>query len=516
MWYKILGGAAVLLAILVVAIVILFMTRKSNGKKHKFADCLNGRCVKNPLGSMLLSQCQKTCGKAPPPAGAPDLPSNITPGAGSGDVKSILNQVQGKIYKDTTLGGYVTYMPKNMTNIGSEGTNPLNRDNGNTAVCRDKNGTVSQCPNYKNIHKGSKNHGSALAILPNGTTVATWFSGLCEGYAKVTIQYSLLAPGSLQWTGQPGGGSIAVPHNQIWDRSNQNSVLHYDTSAGLLKLLFPSQPCNCTCDGLMPNEAYAVVYEQDYKAGNWSDKKAILTAYSDPKSTVPDCNKGGCGVFIKNKVVQFSADKWWIPGYLFPQHKAVDEDQTPVNWQTVDGGKTYTMQNIGSMAKNAGGRVQPSIFSFNGKYYAFMRDREKKVIWYSTYKGDGTWANLQQTDIPNNDSGIQGMTAADGSLLLALNPLAGDHRNELAIWRCPPGGKLLEKKSYKKFTIEKSSRKDRDFSYPWIIEDSNGGVQISYTLRQQHSGGNNANQREDGWFIMWRMFPADVVKQKLY
>jgi len=501
-WYKILGVLiGVLVLIIVIVIILYFLGKKPRPPKDKKYKCVNYTCQEDENGTLNLSQCKNSCKKPEddPFKNAPILPNNIKPGSEPGEISSPLNSVQGQIYKDPNIGGYVTYMPKNMllnTNSSKFSGNAQNCTKGNNGMC-----------SSENLDKGSKNHGSSLAEFPDGTIMAAWFSGVCEGYPKVDIQYSLLTPGSLQWTKKQGGGSLEVPGNSFDSRSNQNAVLHYDKYNNLMRLLFPSQTCNCQCDGLMPNEAYSKIYEQDYSNNNWSDKYEIL---KNPHGQLYSQNEG---VYIKNKVVQFDKDTWWIPGYIFPGHSSVDNDQQAANWETKDGGKTYTIQYIGGQGGNAGGRVQPSVFNFNGKWYAFTRDRDAGVIWYSIYNGNGNWENIKRTNIKNNNSGIQGMTAKDGSLFLILNPQTSN-RNILELWRCPSGQDPTNSGNYKKFRIEEGPD-NRDFSYPWIIEDKNGMIQVSYTLRQRHDSGNDVT-RKDGWFIMWRAFPRSLIQQKLY
>ena len=173
------------------------------------------------------SGCKDDCAPAKckiPEGPFPQLPSCLNPGA----PLPVLDSVGGKIFRDPSVGGYVTYMPKDMIDIAD--TDTYLGDAMFKCITKGYGNKNAQCHTYKNVKKGSKNHGSSLAVLPDGSVMATWFSGLCEGYAKVTIQYSMLKPQSPRWSKNQN-----IPDNQISDRSNQNSVLHYDNYAKKLK-----------------------------------------------------------------------------------------------------------------------------------------------------------------------------------------------------------------------------------------------------------------------------------------
>ena len=128
--------------------------------------------------------------------------------------------------------------------------------------------------------------------------------------------------------------------------------------------------------------------------------------------------------------------------------------------------------------------IQPTFLSHaDGRLQVLCRTKES-VITTSFSSDEGqTWSTMTSIDLPNPNSGIEAVTLADGRHLLVYNPL-GNEKSEwgrrgvlsLAIsddgihWE--PIGDL-----------ERESRSE--FSYPAVIQTSDGMVHISYTWKRE-------------------------------
>ncbi len=129
--------------------------------------------------------------------------------------------------------------------------------------------------------------------------------------------------------------------------------------------------------------------------------------------------------------------------------------------------------------------IQPTLLTHpDGSLQALMRSKNERIIESVSKDGGKTWSKLKQTELPNNNSGIESLTLADGRHLLLYNHTGGDRENgwgkrnvlNLAIsddgqtWKAAA---LLEKE-------EKG-----EFSYPAMIQTSDGLVHMTYTWMRQ-------------------------------
>ena len=89
-----------------------------------------------------------------------------------------------------------------------------------------------------------------------------------------------------------------------------------------------------------------------------------------------------------------------------------------------------------------------------------------------------TWSPPEPTDLPNNYSGIDLAPLPDGSLLLALNPVADrKKRTPLVLMRSADDGETWR-------TVATLEDGDGEFSYPALITASDGSVHCTYTHRR--------------------------------
>ncbi|MCA8986481.1 MAG: exo-alpha-sialidase, partial [Planctomycetaceae bacterium] len=128
--------------------------------------------------------------------------------------------------------------------------------------------------------------------------------------------------------------------------------------------------------------------------------------------------------------------------------------------------------------------IQPTFLLHpEGKLQVLCRTREGVIV--SSFSADQgkTWSPLEATDLPNPNSGIESVTLANGKHLLVYNPLASAENGwgrrsilSLAIsedglnWK-PVGDLEREEKG--------------EFSYPAMIQSSDGLVHLTYTWKRE-------------------------------
>jgi len=144
---------------------------------------------------------------------------------------------------------------------------------------------------------------------------------------------------------------------------------------------------------------------------------------------------------------------------------------------TADSGKTWQRTDALNDGK-AFGAIQPTIlFHGNEKLQILCRSRGLgKVL--SSFSNDlgKTWSPLEPLDLPNPNSGIDGVTLRDGRHLLVYNHTASG-RSPLNV--------ALSKDGLKWESVIELERERGEYSYPAVIQDANGKIHITYTWKRQ-------------------------------
>jgi predicted neuraminidase len=130
--------------------------------------------------------------------------------------------------------------------------------------------------------------------------------------------------------------------------------------------------------------------------------------------------------------------------------------------------------------------IQPTLLRHkSGSIQALCRNKNGEGKILSTTSGDGglTWSELSPTDLPNPNSGIDGVTLTDGRQLLVYNHT---HRRTGS-----PQGREMMNVSVSDdglhwrpvLTLDKEAK--AEFSYPAVIQSKDGLVHVTYTWKRQ-------------------------------
>jgi predicted neuraminidase len=162
---------------------------------------------------------------------------------------------------------------------------------------------------------------------------------------------------------------------------------------------------------------------------------------------------------------------------------STESPERPSRWRvhferSVDGGRSWTTSSAGGIADDHDiDAIQPSILIHpGGQLEAIGRTRAGRV--FETWSADGgkTWTPMTLAALPTPNSGIDAVTLRDGRHLIVYN-----HTDR---GRSPLNVALsLDGKTWQAALVLESE--PGEYSYPAVIQSSDGLVHITYTWKRQ-------------------------------
>ena len=294
-------------------------------------------------------------------------------------------------------------------------------------------------------------HAATIAETPKGL-VAAFFGGTKERNPDVEIYVSRLE--NNHWT-KPTSVADGVVNAQLrypcW-----NPVL-YQVPGGELMLFYKIGPSPSTWKGWMKTSTDNGI--------TWSTATALPEGFIGPVKNKP--------VLLSNGVL------------LSPSSK--EGDGWKVHFEsTSDGGKTWQMIGPINDGKTTNA-IQPSILKYkNGKLQILARSKERAIMESWSSDNGKTWSPLTPSALPNNNSGTDAVTLKDGRQLLVYNHvLPADSLKNGKGARTPLNlAYSTDGKTWYAAAILEDSPISQ-YSYPSIIQGSDGMVHIVYTWRRK-------------------------------
>ncbi len=160
---------------------------------------------------------------------------------------------------------------------------------------------------------------------------------------------------------------------------------------------------------------------------------------------------------------------------------SVESYQAWTSWveRSIDNGKTWTKHGPIVFRGEPRGTIQPAIVSLGKSHLRmFVRSTPRigRICISDSTDGGKTWTDLRPSELPNPNSGIDAVALKDGRILLVYNHTAkgrsplnlavsrdGEHWNSFLPLETDPG----------------------EFSYPAIIQASDGSVHVTYTWNRK-------------------------------
>jgi len=132
------------------------------------------------------------------------------------------------------------------------------------------------------------------------------------------------------------------------------------------------------------------------------------------------------------------------------------------------------------------GNIQPTLLERrSGELVAWMRESGlRKRIRYSVSSNRGrTWSAVRESALPNPGAKVAITALPNGDCVMAYNPLV-DGRHSLCLAISHDEGE-----TWRPFqSLDEISPEQGSFSYPSLIESSDGCIQVTYSYRQREGG----------------------------
>lgn len=292
-------------------------------------------------------------------------------------------------------------------------------------------------------------HASTLAETRGGL-VAAWFGGTKEKHPDVGIWVSRYENG--RWTTPvevANGVESPSKRYPTW-----NPVLHQPKNGPLL-LFYKIGPSPSTWWGMLTTSTDG--------GRSWSKPVRLPDGIAGP---------------IKNKAVELSNGDLLCPSSTEDKGWRVHFERTP------DLGKTWSRTEPINDGKEFG-VIQPTVFFHKGgRLQALFRSRQGVVVESWSSDQGKSWGKLTATSLPNPNSGIDGVTLKDGRHLLVYNHVV----TPAGKWgdRAPLNVAVSEDgKTWKAALVLEPGPPEAEYSYPAVIQTSDGLVHITYTWNRK-------------------------------
>ncbi|PHS10133.1 MAG: sialidase [Blastopirellula sp.] len=292
-------------------------------------------------------------------------------------------------------------------------------------------------------------HASTIVETPQGI-VAAWFGGTHEKSPDVGIWLSHKKDGKWSTPVEVANGVQADKEAGKPDRyPTWNPVLH-QIPDGPLQLYYKKGPS--------PSTWWGELKESTDGGHTWSKARRLPRDIYGP---------------VRNKAITLKDGTILSPS-------STEHDGWRVHFElSSDNGKTWKLIGPVNDGKEFSA-IQPTVLTHpGGKLQALCRSKESKIV--ETWSDDDglTWSKMAATSLPNPNSGIDAVTLQDGRHLLIYNHTLrksgwGGSRSFLNVAISDDG------KSWKPCLILEQEDKG-EFSYPAVIQSSDGLVHITYT-----------------------------------
>ncbi|MBN2698276.1 MAG: exo-alpha-sialidase [Bacteroidales bacterium] len=292
-------------------------------------------------------------------------------------------------------------------------------------------------------------HAATIEETPEGL-IAAWFGGTHERHPDVCIYTSRYVDGA--WT-EPVNTADGVVNDTL-RYPTWNPVL-FQVPEGALWLFYKAGPSPSTWKGYMKTSNDA--------GKTWSEVRALPEGFIGPVKNKPVQLESGtilCGSSTEG-------DAWRI-------HMEATDPEAKEWAKTgfMNDGKTFQA-------------IQPTILQHpDGVLQILCRSKNRVIVESWSYDDGKTWSLFQESDLPNNNSGFDGVTLSDGRHVLVYNHVktpanAGKgYRTPLNISVSKDG-----RTWYAAAILEDSEISQ--YSYPAVIQGSDGMLHIVYTWRRE-------------------------------
>lgn len=178
-----------------------------------------------------------------------------------------------------------------------------------------------------------------------------------------------------------------------------------------------------------------------------------------------------------------------LPGNHLLAGSSTEHDGWLVHFEKItliDGRITGSWRRIGPIqTKEQFKAIQPTFLTHSdGRIQALCRTQEGVIATAFSADGGETWSPMEGLDLPNNNSGIEALTLADGRHLLIYNHLGIDQDTKWGKRGLLNLAISNDGLTWRKVGILEQEA-GREFSYPAIIQTVDGLVHMTWTWRRE-------------------------------
>jgi len=294
-------------------------------------------------------------------------------------------------------------------------------------------------------------HASTIVETKTGELLLACFAGSREGKNDVAI-----------WCGKIGSDGSVIPKeaaNGVLNDQQRfacwNPVL-FKKKQGQLVLFYKVGP--------NPREWWGMYKTSDDNGETWSDASKL-----PPGILGPIKNKA---IQLKNGTILCPSSMEYADGHWRVFIEKTDEKLKKWTSTPVDTGSQFDV-------------IQPSIVFYGGKKLQILcRSKQGNVIQSRSNDNGKYWSALSRTSLLNPNSGTDAVTLKDGKQLIVYNPdVPGkDWFNGRAILRVAMSADGVHWEDI----IELEHGTKEEFSYPAIIQSTDGLIHITYTFNRKN------------------------------
>jgi len=293
-------------------------------------------------------------------------------------------------------------------------------------------------------------HASTIVEATDGTLIAAWFGGSGEGQEDVGI-WSSRRPKAGEWS--PPVQLYKEPGQPAW-----NPVL-FRGDGETIWLYFKIGPSP---------RAWSGAYMTTTTAGEeWSEPGWLPSGMLGPVRAKP--------IRLANGEILAGT--------------SLESYRTWSSWMEIssDGGATWNKYGpllFGDPERDRIGTIQPTLLEIeSGVIRAFFRTPRRlgKIATSISRDGGRTWERVRLTRLDHPSAGIDSLRLDDGRCLLLYNP-STTQRSPLSLAVSFDDGE-----TWRDFlVVEELSEGERgELSYPAMIQDSDGDLQLTYTWNRR-------------------------------
>lgn len=299
----------------------------------------------------------------------------------------------------------------------------------------------------------TNSHAATLVEYEPNQIMASWFGGSYEGAKDVGIYTSFYKNGT--WT----AAQLVV----------KPPVIKGDTLACWNPVLFKSSKTKKLYlfykVGKNPREWFGAMLTSSDNGTTWSFPKYLPEGFLGP---------------IRNKAIESN------PGIILcgSSTESTEKNQWRAHLEIYNEG-TDTWSKIEIPNDKGYDIIQPTILVHSPKKIQLLfRSKHNKLITSWSKDNGKTWSNAEIINVVNSNSGIDALSLSNHSFLVVNNPLPQgkdwfNGRNVLDVEYSKNGIKWQK-------LLDLENQKEGEFSYPAIIQTTNGRIHIVYTYNRKY------------------------------